>query len=397
MAQRKASIWWGPPRKFDPHIDQRRVSWLELFYDLVYVIAISRITHHLAEHPDFKGILHYLFLFIMIFWGWMNGSLYYDLHGSPGIRTRLMTMWQMVAIAALIVCLNIPSPAMALRTTIALIVLQLYITYLWLSVGFYDPAHRKYNKPYTICFLISAGLLATSLFIPEFRKPLYWAAAILNLLPPFLAVPVLRKHGQDFSMSESMTERLGLFTIIIFGEGVLGVVQGTINAQHLDTTVWINFGLGILIVFALWWVFFAALADREPKPGFLVSNLISIGYIPTLAALGMVGAAFSGILESATGHGHHHEEVSRIYGVSLAVFLFGIAFISRYFHYPPLYAQYQPWVQRILVLVGCCVIAFTFLQSIIGLQLFLILVLLLLILLITVFTRIWFCAEIQNR
>ena len=36
---KSASAWWGPPKKFDPHFEERRISWLELFYDLVYVIA----------------------------------------------------------------------------------------------------------------------------------------------------------------------------------------------------------------------------------------------------------------------------------------------------------------------------------------------------------------------
>ncbi len=51
------SAWWGPPRKFDPNIAERRISWLELFYDLVYVIAISKITHHLGAHISLSGFL----------------------------------------------------------------------------------------------------------------------------------------------------------------------------------------------------------------------------------------------------------------------------------------------------------------------------------------------------
>jgi low temperature requirement protein LtrA len=96
----KSATWWGPPKKFDPNFQERRISWLELFYDLVYVIAISRITHHLAMHINFEGFLQYACLFILIFWGWLNGSLYYDIHGSEGLRTRLMTLWQVMIIAA---------------------------------------------------------------------------------------------------------------------------------------------------------------------------------------------------------------------------------------------------------------------------------------------------------
>ena len=50
-----SAAWWGPPKKFDPQFKERKISWLELFYDLVYVIAISRITHHLSSHISVNG------------------------------------------------------------------------------------------------------------------------------------------------------------------------------------------------------------------------------------------------------------------------------------------------------------------------------------------------------
>ena len=52
-----SSAWWGPPKKFDRDIKERRISWLELFYDLVYVIAIARITHLAAIGVLFQSSL----------------------------------------------------------------------------------------------------------------------------------------------------------------------------------------------------------------------------------------------------------------------------------------------------------------------------------------------------
>ena len=80
-----SSSWWGPPKKFDRPEEDRRVSWLELFYDLVYVIAIARITQHLSTNINLEGFLDYIFLFILIFWGWLNGSLYHDMHGNDAL------------------------------------------------------------------------------------------------------------------------------------------------------------------------------------------------------------------------------------------------------------------------------------------------------------------------
>lgn len=86
-ARTGSAAWWGPPRKFHEQQHERRVSWLELFYDLVYVIAISRITHELAQHISVDYFVGYAFLFILIFWGWLNGSMHHDMHGNEGLRT----------------------------------------------------------------------------------------------------------------------------------------------------------------------------------------------------------------------------------------------------------------------------------------------------------------------
>lgn len=183
-----SSQMWGAPRKFDPNVGERRVSWLELFFDLVYVIAISRITHHFSLDLNIHGLLEFSILFIMIFWGWVNGSLYHDLHGNEGLRTRLMTLWQMIIIAGFSVTLDNSEGASYRNLTITLMIMQLYITYLWWSVGLYDQSHRKYNLPYTILFLISFSAMFLSLFVStDWLRILIPIVLICNYTPPFIA------------------------------------------------------------------------------------------------------------------------------------------------------------------------------------------------------------------
>jgi len=63
----QSKSWWGAPRKFSTETIDRKVSWLELFYDLVYMIAIAKITHQFSENMNVSGFLDYLYFFIMIF------------------------------------------------------------------------------------------------------------------------------------------------------------------------------------------------------------------------------------------------------------------------------------------------------------------------------------------
>jgi low temperature requirement protein LtrA len=66
------------------------------------------------------GFLNMLSLSFLIFWGWLNGSLYHDLHGNEGLRPRLMTLWQMMIIAALAITIDHPSGKQYFNTTIVL-------------------------------------------------------------------------------------------------------------------------------------------------------------------------------------------------------------------------------------------------------------------------------------
>jgi low temperature requirement protein LtrA len=89
MSGTPINSWWGAPKNFDDRKYERKISWLELFYDLVYVAAISQLTHHIAAHPSLHTVLLSFLLFSMVFWSWVNGSQYYDLHGPDSIRTRV--------------------------------------------------------------------------------------------------------------------------------------------------------------------------------------------------------------------------------------------------------------------------------------------------------------------
>lgn len=299
----KFPLWWGAPKKFDPNFEERKISWLELFYDLVYVIAISRITHFLCTDLTLANFGWYCSLFALIFWGWINGSLYHDIHGNQGLRTRLMTLWQMIIISAFAVTIDHSHDGISHATTIVLMVMQVFITYLWWSVGLYDKEHRKYNLPYTVLFLSALALMWLGLYLPNEYRPLIMVTIIvLNYTPPFVSSRILRRNSLDLPLSASMTERLGLFTIIVFGEVVLGVVNGVSKIASPDLTTIVIFMLSMSIVFTLWWLFFTLISNRNAKMGFVNATLLEILYVPTLIALGLIAAAFT-LLFSTTDTG----------------------------------------------------------------------------------------------
>lgn len=383
---KRISIWWGPPKDFDTNPQSRRVSWLELFYDLVYVIAIAHITERFAHHVNAAGFLENACLFALIFWGWLNGSLHHDLHGNQGLRTRLMILWQMIIIAAFAVALDKGNKNYT-DITIVFMLMQIFITYQWWSVGFYDKSHRQYSWPYTSFYLISFALMGLSLFIHHF-----WLALILplilicNYLPPFISQRQLRRSSLNLNLSSSMFERLGLFTIIIFGELALGVVHGVSKIEVLGFMDWANFVLGFSIVFALWWIFFTFISNREVKSGFDRASLLELLYIPALISLGCIAVSLSSFfLETA-----FTKALQQLFGFAVSCFLGCIVLMMSLLVYPAVFKTLKRPMRRSMILTALIFLILPFTNFNISITAYLIIVLAILILEITYLNYVYY-------
>ena len=74
-------LWFRePPRRHGEVLYSREVGFLELFYDLVYVVVIGRAAHHLAEHVDWIGVRDFALVFGLIWLAWFNGTFWHELH-----------------------------------------------------------------------------------------------------------------------------------------------------------------------------------------------------------------------------------------------------------------------------------------------------------------------------
>src|SRR5262245_35271876 len=103
--------FWSPPRPHGDTIVDRRVSPLELLYDLVYVAAIAQAGHHLAEHISPDRLFEFSLAFSLTWIASSNASLYLDLHGRNTGRTRSYVFIQIGILAILAVFAGDPTGA----------------------------------------------------------------------------------------------------------------------------------------------------------------------------------------------------------------------------------------------------------------------------------------------
>jgi low temperature requirement protein LtrA len=261
---------WQPPARFEDRPTDRRVSFLELFFDLVFVVIVAQLAHRLAEDPSWESVGWFVFLFFAVWSSWINGTLYYDLHGTDDVSVRVFTFAQMLAVAVLGVFVgDIPGDgsvgfALAYAANIALLVV------IWFRTGLHDPAHRPASNPYSAAYLLSALVFVASAFVEAPGRYWMWALGLaIQILGQVIAfrrwTPPESQPGEAvIAVTPSLVERLGLFVIIVLGEVIVGAVNGMADIELLDGHGIVIGLLGVLVAIGLWWIYFDLVSHRDP-------------------------------------------------------------------------------------------------------------------------------------
>lgn len=299
--------WWRPPRSTRERPSDRRVTFLELFYDLVYVVVVAEIGHHLATHATTAGLLESGFMFALVWIAWFNGSLYHEIHGADDLRTRVFTFAQMGTVASMAVFVHNAFGDGAVGFAASFAAYQLILTNLWWQTGVFDPAHRPYSRPYSGVFLVSALSFAVSAWAPpEWVLPLWGLGLSLSAGAPLTLFlvrsddpEVVAELERSLTPTPSLVERFGLFTIIVLGEVIVAVVQGVAGHTTIDGIVLATAGLGMLLAVAYWWIYFDFVSGRLPR----ATPAALLGWaglhLPTTVGIVATGAAVLNVVEHA--------------------------------------------------------------------------------------------------
>ena len=300
MPQRLRAIFWQPPRAHGDIIEDRTVSFLELFYDLVYVVVIARATHHLAEHITWRGIGEFAVIFGLIWIAWLNGTLYQDLHGRDDGRTRLFVFVQMMLLALLAVftadAAGDGGQGFALVYTAFFVV----VSWLWYSVRRHDsPEYMALTKRYLSSIVGSTVLIGISAFLTNEVRVIVWALFVFITIIGAVLIERTEWEGLDArtQTTDSLVERFGLFTIIVLGEVVVGVVTGLSDVERDFQSVFTGI-VGLMIGFGIWWTYFDFVGRRTPRQGLGVVQWL-IGHLPISMAIAASGAAMVSLIEHA--------------------------------------------------------------------------------------------------
>jgi low temperature requirement protein LtrA len=319
---------------------EERVGFVELFFDLVFVFAITQVSHAIILHPTLEGFLQAGILFVAIWWVWVETARVTNWLDVRNMEVRLLHFFLMGV--ALIMTISLPD-AFGARAAIfvAAYLLVRFSRHLFMLATF-----QRHNRGNFIGFVRItlwsaietifwiAGLLAEDAHI----RMAFWgvAIAILNLAPmlsywlPGLGATDTRVwdiEGHHFS------ERCGLFIIIALGESILvtGAAFGESDWSSASIAAFASAFLGTL---AMWWLYFDVGAERAAKrlaedidPGRMARLAYTYFHIPIVAGIIVTAASDEMALHHPGGHAGAAQIFCLLGGPAL--YLFGNLIFKR--------------------------------------------------------------------
>ncbi|MDE0267460.1 MAG: low temperature requirement protein A [Acidimicrobiaceae bacterium] len=292
--------WLRPPRAHGEVIEDRTVSFLELFYDLVFVVLIARIAHTLAGDVSWTGVRDFALVFSLVWIAWANGTAYHEMHGGEDGRSRSYIFAQMSLLVPLSVFAGHATTDAVDGRGFAVVyaLLLALIGWQWLDVRRQDtPEMKSLSTGYIFGVGTFTAVMAVSAFVDSND-----ARLILWLLALAVSVASASMLGLRFGdagrITESMAERFGLFIIIVLGEVVVGVADGLAEVESSVRTVSTGL-LALGIGFGLWWNYFDFIGRRVPRPEIAPQSIWRYGHFPLAMSIAATGAGMVSLIEHA--------------------------------------------------------------------------------------------------
>jgi low temperature requirement protein LtrA len=339
--------------------EQQRATTIELFYDLVFVFAITQISHLLLAHLTWTGLFHAAVVLAIVWWSWNYTTWVTNELDPESIAVRLVLIG--VALASFAMAIAIPH-AFAHR---ALLFAGSYVAlqcgrhaFMTFVAGEPGSDVREQSLHILIWFLAAAPLWILGAVVPGGRAALWLVALAIDYAAPLFVyrVPFRRRlapESWDVTTSH-FAERFQLFIIISLGESVV-TTGATASGLSLTSERMIAFALAFLATAALWWLYFDYVARISERRLELADDRTLMArdaftYLHMVFVAGVIVAAVGNeIVLARPGADLSAAELAAV-GGGPALYLLGhVAFRLRL-------AGSPSW-RRLAGALGCCVAA----------------------------------------
>ncbi len=247
-----------------PREGEQRATFFELFFDLVYVFAITQLSHHLLVHLTWEGAAQTAFMLIAVYWAWNYTTWMANWFDPETVPVRLVLVF--VMLASMLMSVAIPAGFGERDLLFACSYLALQVGRNAFVVAVTPSGRFNQNFRQILAWsVLSAPLWIAGGFASGGSRWLLWLAALgLDLTAPLARYWLPRAGTTPMSQwqidGRHFAERFQLFVIIALGESI--VLTGvTASDTNLDVSVVAALGLAFLSSTSLWWLYFGGVAE----------------------------------------------------------------------------------------------------------------------------------------
>ncbi len=310
----------------NPHESGRVASPLELFFDLVFVIAVSQASqslhHGISEGDAATSVLAYAMIFFAIWWAWMNFTWFASAFDTDDWLYRVMTVVQMGGVLVLASGVH---DAMAegdwATVTWGYVIMRIAMVAQWIRLAISTRSLRAVAVRYATGIAVVQCLWVVRLAgSPEVEFWTFWPAMLLEIL-----VPVWAERARSTPWHpHHIAERYSLFVLILLGESLLASANAVIDAlnsgEHIESVAGLAVA-GLVLSAGVWWVYFShEYGDRlgSARTGF------GFGYAHYLvfAAVGALSAGIEVELDLLSHASEHLDSSTASFALTVPVAVF---------------------------------------------------------------------------
>lgn len=283
-------------RKTFQSLEVRHATWLELFFDLVFVAVIGAMAHDLghAHHGEIDGnsLVSFFLVVIPLLWVWAGHTLFANRYDIDSNWQRLCAIAIMAIVLLSTLFIQDVHGVQYRGFLLAYLAMQGVLAVCYFTAPSTTPAGDALARSAGIAVLVGVSICATSLLVASvWQFALMFAGIIAQLV--LLALAIGRAHAFPVHRAH-LIERVGLFAMIVIGETVIRIVGSFTARESYDFFDMIAAAAGFLLIVEIWWIFFGALYLLERAKRLEGGLVVILCHLPLY-----VGMIF---LANLTGH-----------------------------------------------------------------------------------------------
>ncbi|MEO0348279.1 MAG: low temperature requirement protein A, partial [Pseudomonadota bacterium] len=274
----------------------RQATWLELFFDLVFVAVIGAINHDLAHTHNgiisSEQLLRLPLVFIPVWWIWATHTVYANRFDNDD---RFHRFCALIIMALLVVLATYEEGSHGhdfLHFNIIYVVIRVLLAGLYLRIHSKCKETVHFAKETSISILIGAAITGSAIFAEgNIKFTLFYSGIIADMVLQIRLhqktkkLPVDRKH---------LVERIGLLAIIILGESVISIISSLSDQSSWDIYDIIATISGFTMIWAIWWIYYDSFHNLERAKKIKDGNILVFTHL--FLCMGLI------ILATLIGH-----------------------------------------------------------------------------------------------